>query len=258
MSLTKLAIKLAVKTPKPEGFEKYLFIGPHPDDIEIGAGATIAKLSKMGKNISFLICTDGRFGDGHSNGIKGDELAALRKEESLKSAALLGIDPSKVYFLGLRDGAGYKEDELLKAMAGIIGSVKPDIIFAPDPMSKSESHRDHLNVGFAARTLACFAPYPGIMQENYGAASADVKAIAYYMTCRPNRFVKTSGFTALQDDALFKCHLSQYPEGSPDVASLRLYLKLRSIQYGFRTLSPSAEGFRVYGPTHMHCLPEAE
>ena len=59
MGLTKLAIKFAAPFPKVESFERYLFLGPHPDDIEIGAGATVAALAAQGKTICFLICTDG-------------------------------------------------------------------------------------------------------------------------------------------------------------------------------------------------------
>ncbi|MBQ9863559.1 MAG: PIG-L family deacetylase, partial [Lachnospiraceae bacterium] len=62
MGLTSLALKIATPIPKIESFENYLFIGPHPDDIEIGAGATVSKLVKLGKKVSFLICLDGRFG----------------------------------------------------------------------------------------------------------------------------------------------------------------------------------------------------
>ena len=36
-----------------------------------------------------------------------------------------------------------------------------------------------------------------------------------------------------------------------------LYLKLRAADFGLRTFSRSAEGFRVLGRTQMHCLPEA-
>ena len=64
MSLTRLALAFAAPTPKIESFQRYLFIGPHPDDIEIGAGATAAKLAAAGKDVCFLICTDGRYGDG--------------------------------------------------------------------------------------------------------------------------------------------------------------------------------------------------
>ena len=38
MSLTSLALSLAAPLPRIEQYERYLFLGPHPDDIEIGAG----------------------------------------------------------------------------------------------------------------------------------------------------------------------------------------------------------------------------
>ena len=45
MSLTRLALKFAAPAVKLETYRRYLFIGPHPVDIEIGAGATAAKLA---------------------------------------------------------------------------------------------------------------------------------------------------------------------------------------------------------------------
>ena len=39
--------------------------------------------------------------------------------------------------------------------------------------------------------------------------------------------------------------------------SIELYLKLRAADFGLRTLSRSAEDFRVLGRRQMHCLPEA-
>ena len=52
MGLTKFVLKFAVPVPKIESFERYLFVGPHPDDIEIGAGATAAKLAKKEKDFA--------------------------------------------------------------------------------------------------------------------------------------------------------------------------------------------------------------
>ena len=46
MSLMKLILKAAVPTPKIEAYRRFLFVGPHPDDIEIGAGATAASSRK--------------------------------------------------------------------------------------------------------------------------------------------------------------------------------------------------------------------
>lgn len=248
MSVTKLALKLAAPLPKPESFDRFLFIGPHPDDIEIGAGATAAKLASLGKKVCFLICLDGRYG---SDTIAPDKLIEIRKAEAVASAKMLGV--LDVRFLGLSDGGFYNSDELISGIAKVIGQFKPEVIFAPDPCVTSECHADHINVGNAARRLAYFAPYAAIM-SNYGAESAPVAALAYYMTAKPTRYVKTSKeLLNRQINAVFSCHKSQFDGTEP----IKLYLKLRSFDFGLRRLCLHAEGFRVLGVTQMHCLPEA-
>ena len=254
MSLTRLALRAAASVPRLESFSRYLFVGPHPDDIEIGAGATASRLAAMGKQITFLICTDGRFGDGLTD-LRGDALAGAREEEARCSAGLLGV--ADVRFLNLSDGGFYKQEELLAGIARVIGEVQPEVLLAPDPCVRSECHIDHLNVGQAVRRLACLAPYEGIM-AGYGGKSAPVKALAYYMTARPNRYVATRGHVDKQMKAIFDCHLTQFPPNCAEARSIRLYLTLRSIDFGLRSLKGRAEGFRVLGTTHMHCLPEAD
>ncbi|MBQ1468134.1 MAG: PIG-L family deacetylase [Solobacterium sp.] len=255
MSFTKTILKFAAPVPRIESFQRYLFIGPHPDDIEIGAGATIAALKKMGKEIAFVICTDGRYGlDYAPEGTTPQDLIEIRKQEAIASAAVLGV--SDVTFLGFSDGGFYDREELVKALAKVIGEKKPEIIFAPDPAVTSECHVDHLNAGMAARQLAFLAPFAEIMKQ-YGADPAPVNAIAYYMTAKPNRFVRTAPYLDQQSKAIFGCHKSQFPEGCGDISSISLYLKLRAYDFGIRSLKGKAEGFRVLGKTHMHCLPEA-
>ena len=255
MGLTSLILKAAAPVPQIENFQRFLFVGPHPDDIEIGAGATAAKLAAMGKDVCFLVCLDGRFGENHApEGIRGERLIETRRQEAIASAAMLGV--TDVRFLNLCDGGFYEQKELLHAIARVAGQFQPDVILAPDPGVTSECHADHLNVGSAARQVACFAPYGGIM-AGYGAKAAPVQALAYYMTAKPNRFVKTSGYLPLQLKAIFGCHLSQFPEGCDDAKAISLYLKLRSVDFGIRSLKGCAEGFRVLGVTQMHCLPEA-
>ena len=256
MGLTKLILKFAAPLPKIENYQRYLFIGPHPDDIEIGAGATAAKLVANGKEVCFLICTDGRFGDGSApDRIKGQALIDMRKQEAIRSAAMLGV--TDVRFLELSDGGFYEIGDLERGIAKTIGDFKPDIVFAPDPCATSECHKDHLNVGNVTRQITCFAPYPGIMKQ-YDAENADVQALAYYMTAKPTRFVKTTGFLKKQLAAIFDSHLSQFPKGSAEGNSIKLYLTLRSVDFGLRSFKGRAEGFRVLGVTHMHCLSEAE
>ena len=176
MSLTRTILRFAAPLPRLESFQRYLFIGPHPDDIEIGAGATAAKLAKAGKDICFLICTDGRFGGGYVPELSPDELAGLRKEEAIRSARSLSVND--VRFLDFSDGGFYEMQDLLQGIARVIGEFHPEVVFAPDPCVTSDCHIDHLNVGNAARQLACFAPNAGIM-ASYGAKAALVQAIAY-------------------------------------------------------------------------------
>lgn len=253
--MIRSVLKLAVPVPKIESYQRFLFVGPHPDDIEIGAGATAAKLAAMGKEICFLVCMDGRFGDGNApEGIRGEKLVELRKQEAIASAAMLGV--KDVRFLDLCDGGFYGQKELTEKLARVVGDFQPDVILAPDPDVTSECHADHLNVGKAAKQIAYFAPYSGIM-AGYGAAAAPVQALALFMTAKPNRFVKTSGYLKLQLRSVFGCHLSQFPEGCADAKSIALYLKLRALDFGIRSGKGCAEGFRVLGVTHMHCFPEA-
>lgn len=254
MSLTRLALRFAVPSPKVEAFERYLFIGPHPDDIEVGAGATAAKLAAAGKHVSFLICTDGRYGlETAPEGTTPEQLNEIRKAESLASAKLLGV--TDVHFLELSDGALYDIGAMERGIARVIGETQPQMIFAPDPDVSSECHADHRNTGTAAKKMAYFAPYRALMAQ-YGAASADVKAIAFYMTAKPNRFVQTRGLLPKQRNALL-CHQSQFPAGSEAYQSVSTYLKLRALDFGLRAFCGQAEGFRVLNQTQMHCLPEA-
>lgn len=251
MSLTRAVLRFAAPLPRIEKLQRYLFVGPHPDDIEIGAGATAAKLAAEGKDLCFLICTDGRFGTDHAPAsLVGDTLAKLRRAEAEASASLLGVKDLR--FLPFSDGGLYDPSDLQKAIARVMADFRPDVVFAPDPCVTSECHTDHLNVGEAVRRLACFAPNPGIMAA-YGLESFPLQALAYYMTAKPNRYVDTRGYLDLQLRSIYECHKSQFPKRD----SVAVYLKLRAADFGLRTLTGCAEGFRVLGQTQMHCLPEA-
>jgi len=256
MSLVKLILKKAVPIPRIEEYRRFLFIGPHPDDIEIGAGATAAKLAAMGKDVCFLICLDGRFGDGNApEGIRGEKLVALRRKEAIASAAMLGV--RDVRFLELSDGGFYEQQELVERIARVVGDFQPDVLLVPDPDVTSECHADHLNVGEAARKAAYFASY-STLSKAYGAKSSKVSALAYYMTAKANTIVKLSKKELeKQLRSVFTCHASQFPEGSEEGKAIAIYIKIRSFDHGLRRLCAHGEGFRVLGPTHMHCLPEA-
>ncbi|MBR2280998.1 MAG: PIG-L family deacetylase [Spirochaetales bacterium] len=255
MSFLRLVLKAVSPIPKLESFTRYLFIGPHPDDIEIGCGATVSKLVSLGKEVSFLICLDGRYGLANApKGTTPEELVAIRHNEAMESARSLGVDD--VHFLEFSDGGFYSVEELRKALAVRVGVFKPDVIFATDPDVTNECHIDHLNVGQQAKIVANFASNKEIMAQ-YGALPANVKAIALYMTAKPNRFISTrGGHVSKQLDSVLNVHLSQFPKGCPDQKMMPLYIRMRSYLYGIRSLKGQAEGFRVIDGMRMHCIPE--
>lgn len=255
MSITKAILRFAAPLPRLEQFDRFLFLGPHPDDIEIGAGATAAKLAGMGKQVTFLICTDGRYGlDYAPKGTTPEALIEIRQKEALAAAKRLGV--TDVRFLPFEDGGFYEEEDLLRAVAAVIGDAQPQVLFAPDPCVDSECHVDHLRTGQCARRLAFCASSQPVMAR-LGAKAAPVQAIAYYMTAKPNRYIWTQETFRRQQEALL-CHESQFPAGCDALRAVRLYLRLRVVDFGLRSGKGLAEGFRVLGQTQMHCLPEAD
>ena len=66
-----------------------LAIGAHPDDIEESCGGTLAKYAKQGHKIFTATATNGNVG---SATLPMDEIAAIRKEEARKAAALIGAE----------------------------------------------------------------------------------------------------------------------------------------------------------------------
>jgi LmbE family N-acetylglucosaminyl deacetylase len=71
-----------------------LFIGAHPDDIEIGAGGTLVKLLEKNWDVFAAIVTDET----------DRQIAVVRRQEALQSCAALGLRPQQVFFLGMSDG----------------------------------------------------------------------------------------------------------------------------------------------------------
>lgn len=256
MSITKAVLRFAAPLPHIESYDRFLFLGPHPDDIEIGAGATAAKLAAMGKQVTFLICTDGRYGLTHAPaGTTPEALVAIRQKEARASAAVLGV--KDVRFLPLSDGGFYTDEDLCRGIAEVIGETQPQVLFAPDPCVDSECHTDHLRTGEAARRMV-FAAHSEHIMAQLGGKKAPTEAIAYYMTAKVNTFVGTRAYYDKQLQALFTCHPTQFPPDIPESRSLRFYLKLRALDFGLRSLKGTAEGFRLLDATHMHCLPETD
>ncbi len=134
VSIKKKMTKKDFKKLKIDGKGKRaLFIGPHPDDIELGAGGTACKLNAIGWTSYFVIVT------------KNETTGDARKNEALEAAKILGTDPANVIFLDLPDGKleNYPQDELQQALYEIIDFIDPHLIFGPNNLDK---HKDHVAV----------------------------------------------------------------------------------------------------------------
>lgn len=252
----KALMKLAVPVPKIMDYERYLFVGPHPDDIEIGAGATAARLAAEGKKVTFLICTDGRYGTPDLS-VSTESFAQCRKEEAIAAASVLGV--TDVRFLEHSDCGDYDVTELSKEIADVICDTSAECVFAPDGRLLCEMHPDHIRVGEAACRSAIVAGVAHLMNSR-GHTATNIKALALYYTARPTRYVGVTKYQTLRKQAI-RTHKSQFPTDTEaqrrDAKLVEFYGDFRAFRFGCRRFTKFAEGFRVYGSVHLHCAPEA-
>ena len=251
ISMFHSILRRVAPIPKLDSFERYLFIGPHPDDIEVACAPTIRTLTQAGKHVSFLIVTDGRMGS-VDPALFGDELVQIRQAESMKSAALLGV--TDVTFLPFFDGGMYEMEQVACEIAKQIVRLKPDAVFAPDPNVISECHIDHIKTGLAAKMSMNMAPFASVMQSIGLEGSHAVKALAFYYTDKPNAYIGVLQTFSAREEAL-SLHKSQFDE--KQVSDICMYFTLRSARLGLRRIQGFADGYRALSPTHMHCFPEA-
>lgn len=248
----KFIYRKAIKLPKLESFNNYLFIGPHPDDIEIGCGATVKKLTSMNKNVSFVVATDGRIGS-IDQSISEEELVKLRQKEALESAKVLGVD--NVFFLGFHDGDDYDIKEIEKEILRKIIELKPDIVFIPDHTLRTEYHPDHINVGKASCNAIMKSEFIKITKKLGIDDSYCCKNIALYYTDKPNTIVKCKPYFNDKCKAL-RCHKTQFNDEG--FKTLETYFKLNGLRIGLKKFTKFAEGYRVLTSTHMHCFVETD
>jgi LmbE family N-acetylglucosaminyl deacetylase len=124
--------------------DRVLAIGAHPDDIEFGCGATLAKWADIGAHITMCICTDGSKGtwDGAAD---TSALVARREEEQRDAAALLGA--SDVEFLRRVDGELVDDLPTRAALVRVLRRARPDVVLGHDPWRAYRLHPDHRNAG---------------------------------------------------------------------------------------------------------------
>jgi len=247
---------LAIPYPKLLKHERYCFVAPHPDDIELGAGGTVARLKAMGKHVTYIIATDGRYG-GETPNILPENLIKIREEESRAAAAHLGVDD--VVMLGFCESGWYDQNELKKQIALAIGKAQPDMVFTVDHLVPSELHPDHRNVGLAVSDAFLHINNYHYMKE-LGAAAPErpLRGIAYWFTNKPNRYVRVPLKHFKQQAQALAMHRSQmFAYGKKTLAEMfKILIFMRHLRYGLRRFCLQAEAFRVLAMHQAHCGPE--
>ncbi len=123
-----------------------LAVGAHPDDIEFGCGATLAKWAASGCRIHHLVCTDGSKGSWDPREDTAALVASRQAEQRRASVALGGA--GDVTFLGWPDGELESGLAQRRQVAGVIRRIGPEVVLGHDPWRRWRLHPDHRHAGF--------------------------------------------------------------------------------------------------------------
>jgi len=114
-----------------KSLETLLVISPHPDDLEIAMGGTVAKEIAQGKRVVSIVLTDGRRSQ-RSFACSDEEMAKIRQQEVKEAAQILGIN--ELYSLELEDlRITENQEKLNKLLTNLLEKYKPKEIYLPHP-----------------------------------------------------------------------------------------------------------------------------
>ncbi|HEX7895822.1 MAG TPA: carbamoyltransferase C-terminal domain-containing protein [Terriglobales bacterium] len=121
-----------ISQPRALVKKQALFVGSHPDDIEIGAGGTLARMVDKGWDVHACIATDDT----------EPRLAAVRRREALDAFASLGVKADHVLFLGMRDSGVSVNGDSVGRFREILSQrgIAPMLVFTH---TEADSHNDH-------------------------------------------------------------------------------------------------------------------
>lgn len=247
-------IKDIIKLPDIEDCKSILCIQPHPDDNEVGAGATIAKLSKRGCRITYLTVTDGSIGTINPE-MKPEELVYIRKNEMENAAEILGV--SELISLDYPDVSYVDEKELSKRIVSVIRGVRPEFVVTVDPFLPYEAHPDHRRVGMAAAEACILSMFPHFYSHGETEPAQNiwgVQGVAFYNTAYPNTFINVDESWNLKVESI-SAHKSQF--FGPEFEMFKMYFEFKATQLAADRGFTHAEAFKVLTPTMLHANVDA-
>ncbi len=220
-----------------------LAIGAHPDDVELGCAATIAKEISLGKKVGILDLTRGELGTRGS--------AEIRDSEAAVAAKILGTVVREN--LAFADGFFVNDKEHQLEVIKMIRKYQPDIVLCN---AIDDRHIDH-GKGSNLVSDSCFLSGLRKIRTNVGGKPQDAwrpKHVYHYIQWKnlePDFVVDVSGFIDKKIEAV-KAYSSQLydPKSKEPVSPITSKNFLESITYRAQDLGrligvAHAEGFTV-------------
>lgn len=189
-----------------------LVITAHPDDVDFGAGGTVATWVSAGVDVTYCVVTDGDAG-GFDPEVPRRRIGPIRRAEQKAAAGIVGV--KDVIFLGYPDGRLTPSIELRRDLSRVIRQIRPERVVCQSPERNYEriyaSHPDHLAAGEAA--LSAVYPdarnqfaHPELAAE--GLEAHTVQEVWLMGSDRPDTFVDITDSFDSKLSAL-RAHVSQ-------------------------------------------------
>jgi len=141
---------------------RILAIHAHPDDVEFQCAGVLALLKQKGCHVTIMTMTPGDCGSAE---LASEEIAQIRREESLKAANLLGADYDCLEF---RDLSICFDNESRRRVAEALRRCRPDVVLTAPPVDYMADHE------ITSRLVrdACFnAPIPNYETDDAAPAA---------------------------------------------------------------------------------------
>lgn len=225
----------------------FLVITAHPDDSEFGIAGSVARWTRDGKSVVYVICTSGEKGTSDRS-LQPEVLARIREKEQLAAADVLGV--REVAFLRYPDQSIEDTPELRKHIVQIIRTYRPHTVATTDPYRRYVWHRDHRNIGQVVLDAVFpfardHAAYPDLLEQGF--EPHKVKELLFFGAEDINHYSDITDTFNLKMAAL-RCHVSQMRELNE--AQIDEWMRRRFKELAEKSGYEMAEGF------HRVALPD--
>ena len=185
-----------------------LAVGAHPDDVEFGAGGTLAKWAAAGCVVHHLMCTDGSKGTWDVGADPPPSSPAARTSSARPPGLAAGGRRGEVRFLGRVDGELANDVATVTEVARIIRELRPDVVLGHDPWKRYRLHPDHRHAGLLVCDAIVAARDPHFFPE-HGLAHHRPGALLLWEADEPNHVEDVTAHVDAKLAAL-EAHESQF------------------------------------------------